>query len=50
MAVENSESGKAIATLPIGDPLDRSAYDPDSGLILNSTGEGTVDGFRQESP
>jgi YVTN family beta-propeller protein len=50
MAVVNSEDGKVIVTLPIGDHVDASAFDPGTSLIFNSTGEGTVDVFHQDSP
>lgn len=50
MAVVNSENGNVIVTLPIGDHVDASAYDPATGLIFNSTGEGTIDVFHQDSP
>jgi YVTN family beta-propeller protein len=50
MAVVNAESGKVITTLPIGDHVDASAFDPETGLIFNSTGEGTVDVFHEDSP
>jgi YVTN family beta-propeller protein len=50
MAVVNAETGKVITTLPIGDHVDASAFDPSTGLIFNSTGEGTVDVFHQDSP
>jgi DNA-binding beta-propeller fold protein YncE len=50
MAVVNSDSGSVIVTLPIGDHVDASAFDPATGLIFNSTGEGTVDVFHEDSP
>jgi YVTN family beta-propeller protein len=50
MAVVDAENGKVILTLPIGDHVDTSAFDPDTGLIFNSTGEGTVDVFHEDSP
>jgi YVTN family beta-propeller protein len=50
MAVVNAETGKVITTLPIGDHVDASAFDSSTGLIFNSTGEGTVDVFHQDSP
>jgi DNA-binding beta-propeller fold protein YncE len=50
MAVVNTENGKVIATLPIGDHVDASAFDPETGLIFNSTGAGTVDVFHEDSP
>jgi YVTN family beta-propeller protein len=49
MAVVNSETGKVIVTLPIGDHVDASAFDPETKLIFNSTGEGAVDVFHQDS-
>jgi YVTN family beta-propeller protein len=50
MAVVNAETGTVIVTLPIGDHVDASAFDPATGLIFNSTGEGTIDVFHQDSP
>jgi len=50
MAVVNSATGKVIATLAIGDHVDATAFDPATGLIFNSTGEGTIDVFHQDSP
>jgi YVTN family beta-propeller protein len=50
MAVVNADNGNVIVTLPIGDHVDASAFDPATGLIFNSTGEGTVDVFHQDSP
>jgi hypothetical protein len=50
MAVVNSQTGNVIATLPIGDHVDATAVDPVTGLIFNSTGEGTIDVFHQDSP
>jgi len=50
MAVVNSENGNVIVALPIGDHVDASAYDPATGLIFNSTGQGTIDVFHQDSP
>jgi YVTN family beta-propeller protein len=50
MAVVNFDTGKVIATYPIGSHVDASAFDPSTRLIFNSTGEGTVDIFHQDSP
>jgi YVTN family beta-propeller protein len=50
MAVVNSDTGTVIATLPIGDHVDASAFDAATGLVFNSTGEGTIDVFHQDSP
>jgi len=50
MAVLNSDTGKVITTLPIGDHVDATIYDPDSKLIFNSNGEGSITVIRQDSP
>jgi YVTN family beta-propeller protein len=50
MAVADADSGKVITTLPIGDHVDATVYDPETKLIFNSNGEGTVTVIRQESP
>jgi YVTN family beta-propeller protein len=50
MAVVNSDNGNVIVTLPIGDHVDASAFDPATGLVFHSTGEGTVDVFHEDSP
>ena len=49
MAVMDTDSGKVVATLPIGDHVDATAFDPDSKLVFNSNGEGTITVIRQES-
>jgi DNA-binding beta-propeller fold protein YncE len=50
MAVLDADSGKVITTLPIGDHVDATVYDPEKKLIFNSNGEGTITVIRQESP
>ena len=50
MAVLEADSGKVITTLPIGDHVDATAYDPETKLIFNSNGEGTITVIRQEGP
>jgi YVTN family beta-propeller protein len=42
MAVMNADTGQIITTLPIGDHVDATAFDPETKLIFNSNGEGTV--------
>jgi len=49
MAVMNADSGKVITTLPIGDHVDATAFDPDTKLIFNSNGEGTITVIHEES-
>jgi len=50
MAVVNADTGKVITTLPIGDHVDATAFDPATKLIFNSNGEGTITVIREESP
>jgi DNA-binding beta-propeller fold protein YncE len=50
MAVMNADTGQVITTLPIGDHVDATAFDPDTRLIFNSNGEGTITVIRQETP
>ena len=50
MAVVNTDTGKVITTLPIGDHVDATAFDPESKLIFNSNGEGTISVIHQDTP
>jgi len=50
MAVVDADSGKVITTVPIGDHVDESAFDPESKLIFNSNGEGTISIIHEDSP
>lgn len=49
MAVIDADNGKIITTLPIGDHVDATAFDPDTKLVFNSNGEGTVTVIHQDS-
>jgi YVTN family beta-propeller protein len=49
MAVVDADSGKVVATYPIGDHVDASAFDPATKLVFNSLGEGSVAVFHQDS-
>ena len=50
MAVMNADTGQVITTLPIGDHVDATAFDPETRLIFNSNGQGTITVIRQEGP
>jgi DNA-binding beta-propeller fold protein YncE len=50
MAVMNADTGQVITTLPIGDHVDATAFDPETRLIFNSNGEGTITVIHQGSP
>jgi YVTN family beta-propeller protein len=49
MAVTDSESGRQVALLKIGEGPDAAAYDAKRGLVFSSNGEGTLTVVRQES-
>jgi DNA-binding beta-propeller fold protein YncE len=50
MAVMNADTGQVITTLPIGDHVDATAFDPETRLIFNSNGEGTITVIHEDSP
>lgn len=49
MAVVDADSGKVITTLPIGDHVDATAFDPETKLIFNANGEGTISIMHEDS-
>lgn len=42
MSVTDSTNGKNITTIPIGARVDGAAFDPETGYVFSSNGEGTV--------
>ncbi len=50
MAAVNADSGKVVATAPIGAFVDATAFDSESHLIFNSNGEGTITIVHEDSP
>jgi YVTN family beta-propeller protein len=50
MAVSDAAGGKLITTLPIGAGVDAAAYDPVTGNVFASNGEGTMTVVHQETP
>lgn len=50
MAVMHADTGRVITTLPIGDHVDATAFDPETRLIFNSNGDGTVSVIHEDSP
>ena len=50
MAVMNADTGQVVTTVPIGDHVDATAFDPDSQLIFNSNGEGTITVIHEDGP
>jgi YVTN family beta-propeller protein len=49
MAVVDYDSGKVVATVPIGEGPDAAGYDADKKLAFSSNGEGTLTMVKQES-
>lgn len=50
MAVMNADSGQVITTLPIGDHVDATVFDPETKLIFNSNGEGSITVIHEDTP
>jgi YVTN family beta-propeller protein len=49
LAVVNADSGKVLQTLPIGDDTDAVAYDPATGYVFASSGDGKLLIFKKAS-
>jgi YVTN family beta-propeller protein len=49
MAILDADSGKLISTLPIGDGVDATAFDPETGLVFASCGEGVLTVVHEDS-
>jgi YVTN family beta-propeller protein len=50
MAVVNTDTGKVVTTVPIGSGVDAAGFDPETGLIFSSNGEGTLTVVHEDSP
>jgi DNA-binding beta-propeller fold protein YncE len=50
MAVVDADSGKVLATPAIGDGVDATTFDDETGLAFASCGEGVLSVIREESP
>lgn len=50
MAVVDADSGKVLATLAIGEGVDATAYDDETGLAFASCGEGVLTVVKEDSP
>src|SRR5438477_3369437 len=50
MAVMNADTGQVMTTLPIGDHVDATVFDPGTRLIFNSNGDGTISVIHEDSP
>ena len=50
LSIMSAADGKAIGTAPIGDGCDGVAFDPSTGLVFASNGEGTLTVLRETAP
>jgi len=50
MPVVNADNGKILATLPIGEGVDATAFDEATGLAFASCGEGVLTVVHEDSP
>ena len=51
MAVVDADSGKVVATVPIGEGPDAAAFDPERQVVLSSNGhDGTLTVVKQDGP
>jgi DNA-binding beta-propeller fold protein YncE len=50
MAVVDADSGKVLATPAIGESVDATAYDDETGLAFASCGEGVLTVVKEDSP
>jgi len=50
MAVTNADTGKVIATVPIGEHVDANGFDPDTQMAFASCGDGSLTVTHEDSP
>ena len=50
LIVINSDNGKVITTLPIGDGVDATVFDPRTKLVMTTNGDGTLTVIHQDTP
>jgi len=50
MVVSDADSGKVVATLPIGSGVDGCGFDPGTQTVFSSNGEGTMTVVHENSP
>jgi DNA-binding beta-propeller fold protein YncE len=50
LVVVNADNGKVVDKQPIGERVDATAFDPETGLVFCSNGEGTVTVVHQDGP
>jgi DNA-binding beta-propeller fold protein YncE len=50
MAVTDADTGKVIATVPIGQGVDANGFDPETQLAFSSNGDGTLTVVHEDAP
>jgi DNA-binding beta-propeller fold protein YncE len=50
MAIMNADTGKIVATVPIGRGVDANRFDPETQLAFSSNGDGTLTVVHEDSP
>ena len=50
MVMVDSQSGKVVASVPIGDGVDANSFDPGTKLAFASCGDGTVTIAHEDAP
>jgi DNA-binding beta-propeller fold protein YncE len=50
MTVVDAQSGKVVATVPIGAGVDAVVYDPATKIVYCSNGDGTATVIKRETP
>ena len=50
MAISDYQTGKVVATVPIGSGVDGAGYDPQSGDAFASNADGTLTVVHQDAP
>ena len=48
--IVNPDTGETIAKFPVGEHVDATVFDPDSGLVFSATGDGHITVVHQDSP
>jgi DNA-binding beta-propeller fold protein YncE len=49
LVVMNSDTGKVVTTVPIGDGVDANRFDPATNLVFSSNGDGTLTVVHEDS-
>lgn len=50
LAVVNADTGKVLATQPIGEGVDATVFDPQTALVITSNGDGTLTVVHEDAP